>query len=400
MEQINIAIVGCGWIAERHTEAYQWMYENDIKYFHISSICDISKEKANGLAEKIASFQNEKPMVYNDLRIMLEKEQGLDAVDVCTHRHDLVAIPSLNAGKHVVIEKPFGFTVKECKRVMESMQEGNILAVAEGARRTPDSRTIHWCIQKGMIGVPRMMFWDDVSWWTHYRDWRHHKLQSGGGGVLDVGVHFADMWRYLLGDANEIYAITKTYEPYKYFEPPHRPYSYPYTKIYKETKVDGKIDKIKVDVEDTALCLIKFENDVLLEWTLTSAAPRKEFGCHMLYGSEGCIDFDARKVWSEGKEFALPDMQNDMITSLDDESKERLFPKGSTSQFVIELSDFGRAVVSNGEPELDGIEGMKDLAICMGVYESSATNAPVKLKDIEDRKIEVYQKEINEALGI
>ena len=399
MKQVNIAIVGCGWISERHTEAYQWMFENGLKYFHINSLCDISTEKANGLAEKIASFQNEKPRIYNELGAMLEKEE-LDAVDVCTHRHDLVAIPSLKAGKHVTIEKPFGFTIKECKRVMESIQEGKILAIAEGARRTPDARAINWCIQKGMIGVPRMMFWDDVSWWTHYRDWRHHKLQSGGGGVLDVGIHFADMWRYLLGEAEEVYAITKTYEHYKYYEPPHRPYNYPYTKIYKETKVDGKIDKIKVDVEDTALCLIKFENDILLEWTMTSAAPRKEFGRHTLYGSEGCVDFDARKIWSAGKEFELSDMQNEMMASLDEESREWLFPKGSTNQFVIELADFGLAVISNGKPELDGVEGMKDLAICMGVYESSATSAPVRLIDIENGTIEVYQKEINEALGI
>jgi hypothetical protein len=67
---------------------------------------------------------------------------------------------------------------------------------------------------------------------------------------------------------------------------------------------------------------------------------------------------------------------------------------------VIELADFGRAVLSNGKPELDGIEGMKDLAICMGVCESSAIGAPVRLIDIENRTIEVYQKEINEALGI
>lgn len=155
MKQINIAIVGCGWISERHTEAYQWMYENGLKYFHISSLCDISEEKANRLAEKISSFQNEKPRIYNELGIMLEKELELDAVDVCTHRHDFVAIPSL------------------------------------------------------------------------------------------------------------------------------------------------------------------------------------------LYGSEGCIDFDARKIWSEGKEFELSDMQNEMMASLDEESKEWLFPKGSTNQFVIELAVLG-----------------------------------------------------------
>lgn len=67
---------------------------------------------------------------------------------------------------------------------------------------------------------------------------------------------------------------------------------------------------------------------------------------------------------------------------------------------MIELADFGHSVLLNEKPELDGIEGMKDLAICMGVYESSAIGTPVKLKDIETGSIEVYQKEINEALAI
>jgi len=399
MGRINLGIVGCGWISERHTEAYQWMWENGLKYFNILATCDISKETANARAEQIAKFQGSKPVVYNDIQAMLAKGE-LDAVDVCTHRHGFAAIPSLQAGKHVVIEKPFGFTIKECRSIMDAVQEGKLIAVAEGSRRTPSSRVFHWCIQKGMIGAPRMMFWDDVSWWTHYRDWRHHKLQSGGGGVLDVGVHFADLWRYLFGDAEESYSITKIYEPYKYFEPPHRPYNYPYTKIYKETVVEGKIDKIKVDVEDTAFSLIKFGNDFALEWTMTSAAPRNEFSRHILYGSEGCMDFDSGKIWSEGKEYELPAMKEDMLADIDEETKDRYFPGGSDNQFVIELTDFARAVILKGNPEVDDIEGMKDLAICMAVYESSATGAPVKLKDIENGVIKFYQKEINDALAI
>ena len=400
IQQVNLAIVGCGWIADRHIEAYQWMWENNLRYFNIVAICDLMEDAANLRAERIGEFQGARPQVYTNLEVMLSQTTEIDAVDVCTHRHDIIAIPSLEANKNVTIEKPFGFTIKECQNVMNAVKPGKVLSIAEGMRREPKARTAKWCIDKGMIGKPRMLFWSEISWWTHYRDWRHHKLQAGGGGVLDVGVHFVNLWRYLLGEAEEVFAMTRAFEPYKYFEPPHRPYNYPYTKIYKETKVEEPIGKIEVDVEDTALSLIKFENDVLLEWTLTSAAPRKEFSHQILYGSEGCIDYGAGKVYSEGKEYELAQLQEEMMSSLDEETKERFFPNGSTSQFVIELADFAQAVLKKRKPEIDGMEGMKDVAVCMAVYESSALNQLVKLSEIESRKIENYQREINEALGI
>jgi len=396
----NLAIVGCGWIADRHIEAYQWMCENGLKYFNIVAICDLMEDAANLRAERIENFQGTKPQVYTNLEKMLSQVKEIDSVDVCTHRHDIIAIPSLEANKNVTIEKPFGFTIKECQKVMDKVKPGKILSIAEGMRRTPEARTSKWCIDKGMIGEPRMLFWNQINWWTHYRDWRHHKLQAGGGGVLDVGVHFVDLWRYLIGEAEEVFAITRRFEPYKYFEPPHKPYNYPYTKIYKETEVDGPIDKIEVDVEDTALSLIKFEKDVLLEWTMTSAAPRKEFGYQLLYGSEGCIDYGEGKVYSEGKEYELSQLCEEMMENIDDDMKEKFFPAGSTNQFVIELVDFAQAVIEKRKPEVDGIQGMKDLAVCMAVYESSLLNQNVNLSDIESRKIENYQSELNEAMNI
>ena len=61
---------------------------------------------------------------------------------------------------------------------------------------------------------------------------------------------------------------------------------------------------------------------------------------------------------------------------------------------------FADAILYGNRPEVDGIEGFKAQAICMAVFESSCLNQPVSIRDIEDCKIENYQKEINDALGI
>jgi len=384
-EKIRMAMLGCGGMSGAHVRGLKILWENGIKTFDIAATCDIVEERAAGRAKEIAEFQGTSPRVYTDVDEMLAKETDLQAVDISSlhSAHHILAIPCLDAGKNVIIEKPLGITVRTGRMIVDAAERsGKVLTVAENYRRSPQNRAVRWAVEQGMIGKPRIFMWQDVGESLGTWGWRDFKMQAGAGWILDGGVHFTDLFRYHLGaEALEVFALSKAYMPYR-FE--------------KSDTMEGRVD---VTVEDTTFATIKFENDIIVQWTTCRAAPGKGFGGHVIHGSEGSIDLggniSARKGDINGEE-----LQKMFREAISDEGKEKLFPSGITDTVAIELKDFADALLTGSEPEVDGVEGLKDAAICMAVMESSWINKPVSMSDIESCKIEGYQKEINDELGV
>jgi len=156
---------------------------------------------------------------------------------------------------------------------------------------------------------------------------------------------------------------------------------------------------VDVTVEDTTFAIIKFDDDIIVQWTTCRAAPGKGFGGHVIHGSEGSIDLGGNISYRKDS-ISSEELQKKFRESISDEEKEKLFPSGITDTIAIELKDFADALLTGSTPEVDGIEGLKDQAICMAVFESAALNQPVSISDIENCKIEEYQKEINDGLGL
>ena len=384
-EKIRMAMLGCGGISGAHMRGLKTLWENEIKIFDIVATCDIVKEKAMQRAKEAEEIQGTAPNVYTDVEDMLASEPDLDAVDICSlHRaHHTLAVPCLEAGKNVIIEKPLGITMRACRLITDAADKsGKILAVAENYRRAPGHRAVKWAIDQGMIGKPRIFLWQDVGEHLGTWGWRDFKDQAGGGWVLDGGVHFADLFRYHLGtEAKEVSAVSRAFMPYRFAKP------------------DSMEDRVDVTVEDTTFATISFEDDMLVQWTTCRAAPGKGFAARAIYGSEGSIDLggniNRRKDSISGE-----DLQKMFMESIDEDQKQKLFPNGVTDTIAIELKDFADAIFTGGKPEVDGIEGMKDQAICMAVFESSAVNRTVRLSEVENCEVEEYQREINEDLGI
>ena len=384
-ERIRMAMLGCGGISRSHVRGLEKLWKNDLKIFDVVAACDIVEEKATERAEQIEEFQGTAPRIYTDVEDMLAKESGLDAVDICSvHRthHDL-AVPCLEARKHVIIEKPLAVTMRTCRLIVDSAQQnGVVLAVAENYRRTPVHRAVNWAIRRGMIGKPRILIWQDVVEFLRTWGWRDLKDQAGAGWVLDGGVHYTDLFRYELGaEAQEVYAVSKAYMPYRFENP---------------DAMEGRVD---VTVEDTTFAVIKFEGDIIVQWTTCRAAPGKGFGGHVIHGSEGSIDLSGNVANREGT-IDAKQLQTTFMESITADEKEKLFPSGITDTMAIELKDFADAIFTGSTPEVDGIEGLKDEAICLAVLESSWLNKPVAVSDVENCKIENYQREINESLGL
>ena len=386
-ERIKMGLVGCGGMSGAHMGGYRELWSKGIKDFEIVAACDIAVERAEERAHQAQEFQGgTKPAVYTELDEMLAKHPDLACVDICAlhSAHHTLAVPALDAGKHVIIEKPFGITMRACKLMMDAADRNDkIISVAENYRLARIQRTRSWAIAQGRIGDPRMFFWVEVSEGLGKWGWRNFKMDAGGGWALDGGVHFTDLMRYILGmEAEEVYAINKAYEPFRYDNPAEREGGY------------------AVDVEDAMIATIKFEQGVTAQWTWVGSAPGHAFRQHTVYGSEGSLDWNQGLVPRGGEPISNDDLMQEFTNSLSDSEREYYFPGGVEDTVAIELKYFADAIRSGGQPEVDAVEGMRSEAICMAVYESGWFGRPVTIEEIENCELEGYQKEINDKLGI
>jgi predicted dehydrogenase len=377
---LSIALIGCGSIANAHVDGYRELCSGGLKTIKVRAVCDINIKNAKSKSEAIDKFQKEKPKVYTNYENML-REESLNAVDICLphNLHHTVASYCLEKDLHVIIEKPLGITMRAAKILVDKVKKHNkILAVAENYRREPNARAIHWAIQEGLLGKPRFVVWMGVSWRASPWGWRENKLVSGGSWVFDGGVHWADLDRYLLGkEAIDVMAMTHTFNPIK--------------------------KGAKVTVDDMTMGIVRFEDDIYSQWLCTNAAPGKGLWLHNIYGSTGSVsneEITIQKKEDLVETQSIANLVKQMKENLDSETLERYFPNGVTHSFSTELYDFYTAIKNRGKPEVDALEGYRDMAIPLGFYESAKSRNIIKIKDVLELRIEDYQGEINDKLGI
>ncbi|RLE89694.1 MAG: hypothetical protein DRJ49_02140 [Thermoprotei archaeon] len=386
--KFKLAVIGCGGVGIRHIEGIAQLYRAGFEDIEIAAVCDLDRVKAEQAIAKIAVLQGTTPRVYTDYKRMI-KEVDLDAVDICLphHLHHTVAIDCLEEGLNVLIEKPLAITMRAARRIMETAEKYNkVLAVAENYRRRIEDRAVKVAVDKGLIGEPRLVIWTITHWNPYHAGWREDKFKAGGSWILDGGVHMADLDRYHLGkEPIEVYGKVTLYEPIK--------------------------SGLKVTVDDTSLALIVYEGNAYSHWFWSRATPAYTIETRMIYGSKGAIAIEGppwayrlKSIRIQHKDY-VEELSGryigDRLRSLmDKELEERWFPYGVTYSFATEIYDFYYACTHGVKPEVDGWEAYRDMAVIFAIYESSVLGEPVKIEDIEKLKIEEYQSEINEKLGI
>ncbi len=410
-KRINIGIVGCARIMPAHLRAYKILQEHGIDNFRITALCARKEEDALRFRkpgdgppprEPVIPPETGDPLaaphmyisdlhddvdveVYTDYKEMVEKA-NIDAIDVYASlfvHHD-AALAALEGGKHVMVEKPFAVSVKAGRLMVEAAEKNNlVLCVAENARYSTGTRATRWVIDQGYIGDLQIYISGGIGgYWSPDKivaqtPWRHKKVLGGGGGTIDVGVHFFNVLRYTCGEVDEISALAKTFEPFRY----HR------------DDAGNIIDKIDADVEDTFMALMKFTNGAIGQFTFSWGSHGESVGVpRSIYGSKGCI---------KGNQLILDDGTKADVVELfeknaDPSLKEQFFPMGITDGFALETLSFLNAIGHGTPSETDGKEGLRDLAASFAILESAELNLPVKVDDVESGAIAAYQKEIDE----
>lgn len=394
--KLNLALIGCGGMASGHLRSYLRIKETEPDLFDLAACCDPVPEPAEKFADQAAPVHGSKPRVYTDVAQMLAAER-LDAADICCPHafHHTNGIACLDAGVNVMIEKPFGITIRASQALIAAAQRsGKIAATAENVRRGLSQRTAHWLLQdRKLIGPPRLFFSQAASWSdpaaARNWHWRTEKALGGGGMVMDSGAHYCDTLRYLFGDVDSVYARVERLE-----ERPHRKGSQP----------------VPDEREDTWIATLNFASGLTGVWSWSTSAPGHSFTQVVYYGSEGCLldhgdvfhgPFDsAEVVMKDGSKRPMKELQEEYLAGLSAAERERLFPHGWKEGVVLECYDFLTAIRDGRAPEVDGTTGMKAKAIAEAIYESGTTGQVVRMADVLSGQARSYQREIDERWGL
>lgn len=385
--ELAIALIGCGGMMGAHVrQGFQPLWEKGFRSFRIAACVDVNHEAAEAMANQIAEWQGMRPIVFQDVDALLASD-SVDAVDIVVphHEHHTVAVACLEAGKHVLLEKPLAITLRAGRRILEAARRNKlVLSIAENYRRYPDQRAIRWAIQQGCIGQPQRVYWLDVFERRWYWGWRDHGEFAGGGWTLDGGVHFADLMRYHVGEITEVTADMATFNPQRW------------------RKVNEHEEPVTATIEDTTHALLRFENGAIGVWVEAITAPAKTIGKRVIYGTEGAMDLEAG-LFLRGRDepISRKQLRDEFLATLTDDERERLFPFGLMDGVAQEVHEFIVACLrDNPKVEVDGEEGYRSQAVCMAVYESATLHRPVKVARVMALKVEAYQRPFNERWQI
>ena len=154
-DKIRLALVGCGGIARAHRNGYKALMACGCSEFEVVACCDELPERAEQAAAEIASFQGTLPRVFGSVAELIEAEVA-DAADICTphYAHHGCAIELLDAGLHVLVEKPLGITIRASQAIIAAGERNQrIVATAEQIRRCQNSRAAKWALtERKLIG--------------------------------------------------------------------------------------------------------------------------------------------------------------------------------------------------------------------------------------------------------
>ena len=420
MEKVPLCVVGCGGMGHRHIMAYKTLEDSGLGNVELMAVCDLRRENAEFAAREVERLFGRKPMIFSDLDQVIARDDIL-AVDVVTDgsMHHQVAIPALLAGKHALVEKPLGITVRACQAMIEAAEKGGaLLATAENYRRDPPNRLARAIIDAGLLGDPFMMVQasaggSDVMAIT---PWRH--LKEKGAIGLDMGAHYGDIIRYYMGEYAQIFGGGFVVEPVRRKPEDHADHP---LESYRE-RVKTYPETVEATGEDSVVALYRMQSGALAQLMLIEGRGGQgwERSVHGRWGAlyapgerngrPVVLRLEGREL--QGKEILklLPDFHLDEITArlFGDDGVEYNMPTDvphpgyaiDARHLAIEYHDFGRAILTDGQPEVDGMGGMKAVAAIVGAYESGLAGRSLTMEEVLSGEVGAYQEEIDAALGL
>ncbi len=353
MSKLKVGIIGTGSISTSHIEGYKKNPNVELYAF-----CDVNEERV-----KAAGEQHGVNRLYTDANKMLADLPELDAVSVCTWNsaHAPCTIAALNAGKHVLCEKPMAMNEEEAKAMQEAAaKSGKLLMIGFVRRFGNDCRILKEFIDSGFFGD---IYYAKATYLRRCGNpggWFGDKSRSGGGPLIDLGVHVIDLVRYLLGNPKPVSVYGATFR--KLGDRRNIKGSIAYTSAEKSAQDI-------CDVEDLATAMIRFDNQAVLSVEASfSLNIKNDKGTIELFGTKAGAKLDPElELYSELNDY-MTDIRLAAPTALDFNG---LF-ENEINHFVDCILE-GKTCIS---PAGDGVDMMK---ILDAIYESARTGHEVVL---------------------
>ena len=255
MKKLKIGIIGCGGIANgKHMPALKTVPEVEMVAF-----CDIVKERAEKAA---AEFGAEGAQVFTDYRELLALD--LDVVHVLTpnRQHSQITVDALEAGKHVMCEKPMAINTAEAQRMLDAAKRtGKKLSIGYQNRFRKDSMYLKKCCEAGDLGEiyyarAQAIRRRAVPTWGVFLDAEN----QGGGPLIDIGTHALDLTLWLMDNYEPEMVVGSTFRKLADNE--------------NAANMWGSWDPKKYTVEDSSFGFIRMKNGatIVLEaaWALNT----------------------------------------------------------------------------------------------------------------------------------
>jgi predicted dehydrogenase len=278
MKKIGIVLAGYGGIGRIHTLALRQLpviYPDTASDFELVGICMRSEEKARRAAAEAGC-----PKWYSNYEDVLRDDQ-VNIVDLVTpnHLHLGMIEAAARAGKHLLCEKPLSTTRAEAETIVKTIQSSGIsLGMIFNYRFIPALLKAKQIMDEGLLG--QIYNYRGEYYHTGYQNperpltWRMDFSKSGGGALVDMGVHVIDLARYLLGDFDSVQAMTETY-------------------IRERPLEKGSKKKGKVTVDDAAWMNVQMKSGAMGSIEVSRFATGTLDDLNMtVYGERGALRFN------------------------------------------------------------------------------------------------------------
>ncbi|KAA1039726.1 Gfo/Idh/MocA family oxidoreductase [Macrococcus equipercicus] len=336
MMTIKVGIIGCGSIAvHRHIPEYQ---ENDTA--EIVAFCDINKQRSDELAQTYGGTS------YSDYNELLA-DDTVEAVSICTpnYLHAEMTIAALNAGKHVLCEKPMATSLDDAdKMIVAAEKSGAKLMISHNQRLNEAHQAAKQDVAAGKLGKIysfKTTFGHPgpEGWSVDGPDsWFFDKKRAFIGAMGDLGVHKADLMRYILGEEfKEVGAMIETSA------------------------------KAKATVDDNAVLILKSTGGIIGTLSASWAYNGEEDNSTVLYGEKGVLKLNADPDYSYIFIGADGEVDKQQLGEMQTNDED-----GQVNSHTIDA--FIQSIIEDTVPICDGEEGRASLNIILKAIEAAETN--------------------------
>lgn len=346
MKKLGIAIIGTGAVSVVHAQGYLAMEDCELRV-----LCDTDLSKAHKLADSL-----DKPVeILTDYHEVLKRED-IDAVSICLPPalHCQATCDALNAGKHVMVEKPMAPSLDECDQMIETAQKNNkLLCVVSNNRFKTSSMKVKQMIDERAGG--KLLYTTVNSlWWRggNYYDlsWRGTWEKECGGCATSHAVHHIDMMQWMLGMPQAVTAII------------------------------GNVGHDNSECEDYAVAIFAYPDMVAqLSTNIVSHGEEQEL---IFQTEKGRLSIPWRTISYKALANGFPEDDREAHEQL--AKRYEQLPEIKYEGHMGEIHNFIQAMLGKEKLLVDGQQGRNAIELIMAIYKSGATGTTVLLPIAKD----------------